>query len=71
MPFFWCDLCPFETECKTTLLKHVANTHLFVCHFCQYVSLSRCDVIQHGLKQHPQQFKQVGLVFFINSFPTK
>lgn len=58
MPFFWCDLCPFDTESKPSLLNHIVTHHLFVCRFCTYVALSRCDVVQHGLSQHPLSFQQ-------------
>ncbi|XP_070194429.1 uncharacterized protein [Littorina saxatilis] len=61
LPFFWCDLCPFETESKASLLLHTVQQHCFVCRYCSFVALSRCAVVRHTLGLHPefaQQFRE-------------
>ena len=57
--FFWCNLCPFDTESKASLLQHMVSQHCFMCRHCPYMALSRCDVVQHSLSHHPQFQQQV------------
>ncbi|KAK7508216.1 hypothetical protein BaRGS_00000455 [Batillaria attramentaria] len=58
LPYFWCNFCPFSTGSKPSLLQHLASQHCFHCHHCPYVALTRSEVAQHSLQEHPEFRRQ-------------
>ena len=53
LPYYWCNFCPFKTEQKLVLLKHMMM-HRFLCKWCKYQSYSRADVMRHCIATHQE-----------------
>ncbi|KAL5021863.1 hypothetical protein ScPMuIL_001018 [Solemya velum] len=49
---YWCNFCPFKTEKKDVLVKHIME-HRFHCMICSFQSYNRVDVIHHSMECHP------------------
>lgn len=49
---YWCNFCPFKTEKKDVLVKHIME-HRFHCMLCSFQSYNRVDVIHHSMECHP------------------